>query len=164
MKTLQDVQTWRGMKVVDPDGDKIGTIEDIFLDRHTGEPGWAAVKTGLFGMKHTFVPLTDAEPTGGGEIRVPFQKEQVKDAPNVDPDGDLSPEDERRLWQHYGRGDYDEWQGEDRTMDLGLPEEREGRFGRSGDTGAGGETPPVVGVRLRRYVIVTAPAEPGDRS
>jgi hypothetical protein len=51
MQTLQDVQTWRGMKMVDADGDKIGAIEDILLDRQTGEPAWAAVKTGLFGLK-----------------------------------------------------------------------------------------------------------------
>lgn len=49
MKTPQDLQTWRDMKMIDADGGKIGTIEDIFLDCHTGEPAWAAVKTGLFG-------------------------------------------------------------------------------------------------------------------
>jgi hypothetical protein len=38
MKTLEDVQTWRGMKMVDADGDKIGTIGDTFLDRQTGVP------------------------------------------------------------------------------------------------------------------------------
>jgi hypothetical protein len=32
MSTLQDVETWRGKKVVDADGDKIGTIEGVFLD------------------------------------------------------------------------------------------------------------------------------------
>ncbi len=49
MKTLDDVQTWRGLKVVDADGDKIGGIEDVYLDRHTGEPAWATVRTGLPG-------------------------------------------------------------------------------------------------------------------
>ncbi len=39
--------------MVDADGEKIGTIEDILLDRQTGEPAWAAVKTGLFGLKHS---------------------------------------------------------------------------------------------------------------
>src|SRR3954449_8051311 len=102
MKTLEDVQTWRGMTMVDPDGDKIGTIEDIFLDRQTGEPEWAAVKTGLFGLKSSFVPIRDAEVIGENEVRVPYQKEQIKDAPRVD-DGELTPEEERRLWEHYGR-------------------------------------------------------------
>ena len=84
MQTIQDVQTWRGMKVVDADGNKVGTIQDVFLDRQTGEPGWATVKTGLFGLKSSFVPIRDAEVIGENEVRVPYQKAQIKDAPRVD--------------------------------------------------------------------------------
>src|SRR3954469_1807502 len=115
MPMLDEAQSWRGKKMVDVDGDKIGTIEDILLDRQTGEPAWAAVKTGLFGLKHPLVPIRDAQPVGDDEIRVPLQKEQVKDAPRIDPDGELSPEDERRLWEHYGLANYNEWKGEART-------------------------------------------------
>lgn len=68
MRTLDEVTSWRGMTMVDADGNKIGTIEDIYLDRQTGEPEWAAVKTGLFGTKHSFVPIADAEPTGENQI------------------------------------------------------------------------------------------------
>jgi sporulation protein YlmC with PRC-barrel domain len=160
MQTLQDVQTWRGMKMVDADGDKIGTIEDILLDRHTGEPAWAAVKTGLFGLKHTLVPIRDAEVAGDNEVRVPFEKDQVKDAPRIDPDGELSPEEERQLWEHYGLSDYDEWQGEDRTRALALPDEDADRARRSGSGSEAGDGEPViVGVRLRRVVLVAGPAD-----
>jgi sporulation protein YlmC with PRC-barrel domain len=153
MKTLQDVQTWRGMKVVDADGDKIGTIEDVYLDRQTGEPEWATVKTGVFGLKKSFVPIRDAEVTDDNEVRVPVQKEQVKDAPRVDPEGELSPDEERQLWEHYGRADYDEWQGEDRTTALDLPD----------DTEPAGSAPAVVGVRLRRIIVVVPDDSPDRR-
>jgi sporulation protein YlmC with PRC-barrel domain len=154
MKTLDDVQTWRGLKVVDAEGDKIGKIADIYLDRHTGEPAWATVKTGLFGTKVSFVPIRDAEKVGDDEVRVNVQEEQVKDAPRIEADGDeLSEEDERRLYEHYGRSDYDEWQGQDRTSDLDLPAETGGRFERAGGDAAA--TPALVGVRLRRYVVIT---------
>ena len=126
-------------------GDKIGTIEDVFLDRHTGEPEWATVKTGLFGLKSTFVPIREAEVTGDNEVRVPFQKEQVKNAPRIEADGQLTPDQERQLWDHYGRSDYDEWQGEDRTTALDLPDDPDG-----GDD----EAPVIVGVRLRRVIVV----------
>jgi sporulation protein YlmC with PRC-barrel domain len=160
--TLQDVQTWRGMTMVDEDGDKIGTIEDVFLDRQTGEPAWLGVKTGLFGLKHTLVPIGGAEMTDDDTVRVPLGKEQVKDAPRVDPDGELSPEEERKLWEHYGLADYGEWQGQDRTRDLALPDEDEDVARRSGDgTDAGDGAPQIVGVRLRRVVVIAAPA--GDR-
>ena len=167
MQTVQDVQTWIGKTMVDPDGDKIGTIENVYMDRHTGEPAWAAVKTGLFGLKHSLVPIHDAQPAGDDEIRVPVQKEQVKDAPRVDPDDGLSPDEERRLWEHYGLSDYEEWQGEDRTTALSLPDEPDDAPDRSADAPGGGDAEPaVVGVRLRRIVIVAAPAgsdENGER-
>jgi hypothetical protein len=67
------------------------------------------------------VPIGGAEVTGENEVRVPLQKEQVKDALRTYPDGELSPEEERKLWEHYGRSDYDEWQGEDRTRALRGP-------------------------------------------
>src|SRR3954463_2650179 len=83
MTTLQDVQAWRGQKAVDANGDKVGTIEDIYLDRASGEPEWAAVTTGLFGTKVSFVPLEGATPADG-EIRLNYDKDLVKDAPKVD--------------------------------------------------------------------------------
>jgi sporulation protein YlmC with PRC-barrel domain len=163
MQTSQDVQTWRGMKVVDADGDKVGTIQDVFLDRQTGEPEWATVKTGLFGLKSSFVPIRDAEVIGDNEVRVPYQKEQIKDAPRVD-DDELTPEEERRLWEHYGRNDYDEWQGEDRTTALDLPAERREGGPQSGDGDQDREGAPViVGVRLRRVVMITSDDAPGAR-
>jgi sporulation protein YlmC with PRC-barrel domain len=160
--TQEDVQSWRGKKMVDEDGDTIGTIEDVFLDRQTGEPAWVAVKTGLFGLKHTVVPIGDAQLTDDDTVRVPLQKDVVKDAPRIDPDGELSPEDERKLWEHYGMSDYDEWQGEDRTRSLALPDEEEDRARQSAREGDAGEgAPRIVGVRLRRVVVVAAPV--GDR-
>jgi len=155
MKTLEDVQTWRGMTMVDPDGDKIGTIEDIFLDRQTGEPEWAAVKTGLFGLKRSLVPITDAEATDDNQVRVPYQKEQVKDAPKVDPDGELSADEERKLWEHYGRSDYGDWQGDDQTTALDLPAEPGTRFEPPGEDSED-VVPAIVGVRLRRVIVVAA--------
>jgi uncharacterized protein (TIGR02271 family) len=116
MPTLQEVQTWRGKTAVDADGDKIGSIEDVYLDRQSGDPEWIAVKTGLFGSKVSFVPLRDAQ-ISGDEVRIGHPKDLVKDAPKIDPDGEISPEEERALYQHYGRTDYDEWtdESEDRT-------------------------------------------------
>ncbi|MEA2141680.1 MAG: hypothetical protein QOI64_110, partial [Solirubrobacteraceae bacterium] len=107
--TREDVLSWRGQDLVDNDGDKIGTIEEIYLDAETDEPEWAVVKTGLFGNKQSFVPIGDASPAGDG-IRVPFDKATVKDAPNVDPDGRLSQQEERELYAHYDR-EYSDFSG-----------------------------------------------------
>jgi stress response protein YsnF len=91
---------WRGRTVVDRDGDKIGTFDELYLDEDD-RPAWGAVTTGLFGMRQTFVPLSEAQPDGDA-LRVPFGKDMVKDAPNVDPDTQLDPEEEALLYRHYG--------------------------------------------------------------
>jgi hypothetical protein len=114
-----DIETaldWRGRKVVDRDGDKIGTFEELYLDE-SDRPAWAAVATGLFGMRQTFVPLSEAREEGD-VLQVPFAKEMVKDAPNVDPDTQLDPEEEALLYRHYGlRGRSDDDVDEAPTAD-----------------------------------------------
>ena len=101
MTEMTEAYEWRGRDVVDSDGDKIGKLEEVYLDTDSGRPEWAAVNTGLFGMRQSFVPLSEASPSSG-KIVVPYSKDQVKDAPSVDPDGELSTEEEQRLYSHYG--------------------------------------------------------------
>jgi uncharacterized protein (TIGR02271 family) len=105
MPDIDTVRGWQGRTLVDRDGDRIGAIQAIYLDDHTGQPEWALVNTGLFGAKASFVPLAQATPTDQ-DVRVPYDKQLVKDAPRVDPDGHLSEAEERQLWRHYGL-DYD---------------------------------------------------------
>ena len=92
---------WRGREVVDNDGQKIGTVEELYGDSGAEAPEWAAVRTGLFGTKQSLLPLSGAEPSGE-RVRVPLTKDQVKDAPNIDPEGQLSADEEARLYSHYG--------------------------------------------------------------
>jgi uncharacterized protein (TIGR02271 family) len=105
MPDIDTVRTWQGRTLVDRDGNRIGTIDAIYLDDQTGQPEWALVNTGLFGTKSSFVPLAQATQTGD-DVGVPYDKQLVKDAPRVDPDGHLSEAEERQLWRHYGL-DYD---------------------------------------------------------
>ena len=90
-------------KVLDSEGNKIGSVGQLYLDDRTEDPNWVTVKTGLFGTSETFVPLSEAT-SDGDDIRVPYSKDQIKDAPRVDPDGYLSPADEERLYSHYSLG------------------------------------------------------------
>jgi uncharacterized protein (TIGR02271 family) len=105
MPDIDTVRTWEGRTIVDRDGGRIGPVDAIYLDDQSGEPEWALVTTGLFGTKASFVPLAQAT-EDDGDVRVPFDKQLVKDAPRIDPDGHLSEAEERQLWRHYGL-DYD---------------------------------------------------------
>ena len=92
-----------GGNVVSTDGGKIGGIGQIYLDDSTGDPTWVTAKTGLFGTKESFVPLEGAR-VQGDDVVVGFDKDKVKDAPRVDPDGNLSPDEEDQLYAYYGLG------------------------------------------------------------
>jgi uncharacterized protein (TIGR02271 family) len=125
MPTTEDIKAWRGHEARGSDGDKLGKIEDIYLDEQTGKPEWMAVKTGLFGGRVSFVPLAQAR-LDGDAVTVPYDKATIKDAPHAEADGQLSQPEEADLYRHYGL-DY----GEARS-DSGLAQgERNG--GRSDD-------------------------------
>jgi uncharacterized protein (TIGR02271 family) len=166
MPTTNEVKNWQGQALHDSDGDKIGSVAAVYLDRQSGEPEWLAVKTGLLGSKLTFVPIRDASPSGDG-VRVPYEKALIKDAPNVEADGELSPEEERRLYQHYslefGNFTYDTDYGTDRTESFdGRPPvgndvsgpETDNAMTRSEEELTVGKTSREAGrARLRKYVV-----------
>ena len=101
MVDVDTVRGWQGRTMVDRDGDRIGNIDAIYVDDQTGEPEWALVNTGLFGTRSTFVPIAQAA-AHGDQVQVPYEKQRVKDAPNMDSDGHLSEQEEQELWRHYG--------------------------------------------------------------
>ena len=145
---LEDIDSVRGATIVDKEGAKVGKVKDAFLDRHTGRPAWAALDTGLFGRRHTLVPIADAFLNFNAEVQVPFGKDQVKEAPGLEPGQELTPALERKMWEHYGMTGYEEWRGEDRTRGLGLPDDAEDAAARDGA---------LATVRLRLIVIAVEP-------
>lgn len=104
MITTEQVQALLGGNgtVIGSDGEKIGGVGQVFLDNASGEPEWVTVKTGLFGMSESFIPLQGAT-VNGDEVRVAYDKDMVKDAPRVDDsDGALSENEEATLYEYYG--------------------------------------------------------------
>jgi len=112
--SIDTVQSWQGRTMVDPAGDKLGTIDAIYLDDETGQPEWATVTRGLFSAKAALVPLAQAQDMGDS-VQVPYDKQQVTDAPSMEADGSLSQDEEAELYRHYGL-DYSE-----HRSDSGLP-------------------------------------------
>jgi uncharacterized protein (TIGR02271 family) len=134
--SIETAQAWQGRTMVDPAGDKLGTIDAIYLDDETGQPEWATVTSGLFTAKTAFVPLARAQDTGDS-VQVPYDKQQVKNAPTMRADGQLSQDDEAELYRHYGL-DYSE-----HRSDSGLPageRDRDGVYDDVQDTAVGRDT------------------------
>ncbi|GAA0309630.1 DUF2382 domain-containing protein [Kineococcus aurantiacus] len=94
-----------GTTVTGNDGDKIGKVEDVYLDNDSGQPEWVSVKTGLFGSNLSLIPLAEASHSGD-TLTVPFTKAKVKDAPHHDPGHELSESDEAELYRYYGVSGY----------------------------------------------------------
>jgi uncharacterized protein (TIGR02271 family) len=103
MISTDQVQQVIGSTATGPDGSKIGTIGQVYLDNETGQPEWATVKTGLFGSNESFVPLSQAEVFDDG-VRLPYDKDRVKGAPNIASDHELSETEEDELYSYYGLG------------------------------------------------------------
>jgi len=95
-----DPTTITGRNAVDTTGDKIGKIGQVYLDDQSGQPTWVTISTGLFGTRQSFAPLYNAQ-AAGDDIALGVSKDKIKDAPNIEDDGHLSPEEERALYEYY---------------------------------------------------------------
>ena len=112
--TMEELTTAQGQTVYAADGDKIGKIEEIFVDEQTGQPEWLALGTGMLGTKRVLVPVEGASRYEDG-FQVPYSKDKVKGTPDVDSD-EISQETEAALYSHYGL------QYSEQRSDTGLPE------------------------------------------
>jgi uncharacterized protein (TIGR02271 family) len=101
MITQDQLQSLTGATAYDRDGDKIGKIGAVYYDDRTDQPTWITVHTGLFGTNESFIPVQGAD-VSTDRVTVAYDKATIKDAPNISEDGHLSPEDEERLYRHYG--------------------------------------------------------------
>lgn len=143
--TQEHIDQLYNADVVDRDGDSLGGVGQVYLDDNTGDPAWVTVKTGFFGTKETFVPLTEAD-YGDGTIRLPYEKGFIKDAPNMEADQHLSESEQDELYRYYevqgmgggtSRGDVDREGFVDRDRD-GRADDVEGNAMPRGAAMSGG--------------------------
>jgi uncharacterized protein (TIGR02271 family) len=107
MITKNDLRKLLGATAHDPSGDKIGKVGQVYYDDDTDEPKWITVHTGLFGTNESFVPLQGAQ-LQGGVVTLGYDKQKIKDAPNLAQDRHLSPEEEVQLYRYYEISGYDQ--------------------------------------------------------
>jgi hypothetical protein len=92
---------WHGKLLVDRNGERIGKLQDVYVDVENDKPQFATVKEGFIGRHLTFVPLGGIT-VGPDDLQVVVTKDQVRHAPNIELHGDeLSQADESALYHHY---------------------------------------------------------------
>jgi uncharacterized protein (TIGR02271 family) len=103
MISTHDIDRIAGSTAYDSAGEKVGKVDQVYLDDQTGEPSWVTVTTGLFGTSQSFVPLEGAS-VDGSDVRLAYTKDKVKDAPRIDVDQHLERNQEDELYRYYGLG------------------------------------------------------------
>ena len=102
MFEADNIRDWRGHSVIDPDGDKIGSLEAVYVDTSTDLPSFGTILVGLPTRRRlVFVPLNQAT-VGPGYLKVAYDRKQVRDAPSIDTAGELTAGDEEAVFKHYG--------------------------------------------------------------
>lgn len=107
--SLPPLDRLEGMEVRDLKGDKIGKVDDTYTDEQGSQARYLAVKTGWLGSKRHMIPTDDIRMEGDGDdayLVVPYEKDQLRDAPSYDRDEDITREHERGIYGHYGREGY----------------------------------------------------------
>ena len=95
------VAEWHGKMIVDRNGEKIGKLQDVYVDVETDEPQFATVKEGFIGRHLTFVPLGGIR-IGPEDLQVSVTKDKVRSAPNIEMHGEeLTQADESALYHHF---------------------------------------------------------------
>ena len=100
MTNTQTPETYMGRTAVDAQGNKIGSVGQVYVNDETGVPDWITVNTGLFGMKENFAPLQGSS-VNGDDLVLPFDKDVVKDSPDVADSEHLDADEQQALYAYY---------------------------------------------------------------
>ena len=91
-----------GGVVVTSDGAKLGSVEQVFLSEDSGQPAFVTVRTGLFGMLESFVPLAGAT-IDGPRVVVAYDRDRIRNGPRIESDrGSITAAEEKELYDYYG--------------------------------------------------------------
>ena len=95
-------EKYEDYKVYDNQGQKIGKVDDLFVDE-TDREEYIGVKMGFLGMKSTLIPMDIVRVNENDRsVEVSESKDHVKNAPSFDDDEDITPEYEDRIRNHFG--------------------------------------------------------------
>jgi hypothetical protein len=92
--------------VYGPDDRQIGTVEQIFGGSDSRAPEWLTVATSRVKDGGVLVPLTGAR-LHAGDVIIAYTDDQLRDAPTIVADDDLTPSDAARASAHYAQADKD---------------------------------------------------------
>ena len=118
----------------DVNGDKVGSVQDVYVNDTSGQPDFISVNHGLFGTGTSIVPLR-GHSLRDGDLHLAFPKDRIEDAPDLDDNGHLTTNDQDALYRHYALTEVQDVT----TYETGAPAEPvDGAAGHGVDAGAAG--------------------------
>jgi sporulation protein YlmC with PRC-barrel domain len=100
-------QDIRGLEVYDANGEQIGSVEDLYVDRDSRLPRFLEVSAGGFlgiGEKHFLIPIEEvSREMGEDRVTVNQPRDKVVESPDFDPDDVANPDVQRAIHAYYGR-------------------------------------------------------------
>ena len=136
------LERYSGYEVYDRDGDKLGKVDELFLDEND-RAEYLGVKMGFLGLEGTGLIPWEATQVNEGErrIEVSADKETVKNGPSYGDEEEITPEYEERIRSHYGVGAGQHRTGQQRGVFGDYYSERDEEFTSSAAAAgvAGGE-------------------------
>src|ERR671933_592054 len=140
-------EKYAGYEVHDPQGQKIGQVDDLFVDEND-QPEYIGVKMGFLGLRSTLIPVEILRVNDKRRlVEVAAEQDNIKDAPTFSDDEEITSELEERVYRHFGlqreggyarRGAYGAYYYPDATGDEQVdlqPGERASAERRSTATG-----------------------------
>ncbi|APT91888.1 photosystem reaction center subunit H [Corynebacterium phocae] len=97
-----DIQELLKATAYDANGDKLGSVNEVFVDENSGRPTFVEVNHGLFGLSSSLVPLRGHRLDGNEELHLAFVKDRISDAPDFDGDAGLDTAKQEEIYRHYG--------------------------------------------------------------
>ncbi len=116
-------EKYEDYKVYDNQGERIGKVDDLFVDE-TDREEYIGVKMGFLGLKSTLIPMEIVRVNEGERtIEVSESKDHVRNAPSFDDDEDITPDYEDRIRSYFG------------LESLGTPESGYGAYSSTSTSG-----------------------------
>jgi len=93
---------YAGYNVYDPNGERIGKVDDLFVDENDS-PEYIGVKMGFLGTRSTLLPyeLVSSTDDADKRLEVSADKETAKNGPAFDDDKEITPEFESEVHSYY---------------------------------------------------------------
>ena len=101
MADLNRIEDLANATAYDVNGDKVGGVQDVYVNDTTGQPDFVSVSHGLFGGGDSIVPLR-GHTLENGDLHLAFAKDRIEDAPDLDENGHLTNADQEAFYRHYG--------------------------------------------------------------